>query len=224
MHIEPGLIDGPKIAFSLLTGGTAAAYGLSLAHDMIRRGQIARLAGGTLATTAAVLAFFQVLPHPPVGVSEVHLILGSSLFLLFGPAAAALGLALGLLAQGLAFAPTDLPQYGANLTTLLVPLFAMTTLARRIIPADTPYTALRSRQVLALSATFQAGIVAWVAFWAFYGQGISATILASVTSFGGAYMLVVLVEPLADLALLGAARRLRGRLPLRLFSPRLFAA
>jgi hypothetical protein len=37
-------------------------------------------------------------------------------------------------------------------------------------------------------------------------------------------MLVVLVEPLADLALLGAARRLRGRLPLRLFSPRLFAA
>jgi len=224
MHIEPGLIDGPKLALSLLTGGTAAAYGLSLAHDMIRRGQIARLAGGTLATSAATLTFFQVLPHTPVGVSEVHLILGSSLFLLFGPATAALGLALGLLSQGLAFAPTDLPQFGANLTTLLMPLFAMTALARRIIPADTPYTALRYRQVLALSATFQAGIVAWVALWAFYGQGISATTLASVTSFGGAYMLVVLVEPLADLALLGAARGLRDRLPLRLLSPRLFAA
>ena len=55
---------------------------------------------GTIATTALVLTFFQVLPHYPVGISEVHLILGSTLFLLFGAAPTALGLALGLLTQG----------------------------------------------------------------------------------------------------------------------------
>ena len=36
-----------------------------------------------------------------------------------------LALALGLLVQGLFFAPFDLPQYGMNVTTLLVPLFAL---------------------------------------------------------------------------------------------------
>ena len=50
--------------------------------------------------TGAVLTFFQLLPHPPVGVSEVHLILGSTLFLVLGAGPAALGLALGLLLQG----------------------------------------------------------------------------------------------------------------------------
>ncbi|KPX23586.1 Uncharacterized protein ALO71_02952 [Pseudomonas amygdali pv. dendropanacis] len=84
-----------------------------------------------------VFSFSEVLPHHPVGVSEVHLILGSLLFLLFGAAPVAVGLALGLLVQGLFFAPFDLPQYGMNVTTLLVPLFAVAALARRIIAPDT---------------------------------------------------------------------------------------
>jgi hypothetical protein len=40
-----------------------------------------------------------------VGVSEVHFILGSTLFLMFGAGPAALGLAAGLLAQGLFWLP-----------------------------------------------------------------------------------------------------------------------
>ena len=55
---------------------------------------------------------FEILPHWPVGVSEVHLILGSTLFLVVGAAPAAIGLAAGLLFQGLFFAPFDLPQFG----------------------------------------------------------------------------------------------------------------
>ncbi len=79
-------------------------------------------------------------------------------------------------------------------------------------------------QALALSTAFQAGVVAWVAFWAFYGQGFSATTLASVTSFGAAYMMVILIEPLADLAVLAGAKTLRDTSLARLFTPRLFAA
>jgi hypothetical protein len=61
-----------------------------------------------------------------------------------------------------------------NVTTLIVPLWAVAMLAKRIIPAGTAYVDLRYRDVLALSAMYQGGVVAWVAFWAFYGQGFGA--------------------------------------------------
>ncbi|MEC5344930.1 energy-coupling factor ABC transporter permease [Brenneria populi] len=213
MHIEPGLVDAGKIWLSYATAAGAATYTLKLAMDAARQHGLFSLAGRSLAATALVFCFFEVMPHHPVGVSEVHLILGSTLFLLFGAAPSAVGLALGLLIQGMFFAPFDLPQYGMNVTTLLVPLFALSALAGRIIKPDTPYVELRYRQALALSTAYQAGIVAWVAFWAIYGQGFSAENLTSVLSFGGAYLSVIIVEPLVDLAVLAiakTARRLRG--------------
>jgi hypothetical protein len=39
----------------------------------------AAVQGRSLATTAMVFTFFQVFPHVPVGISAVHLILGSTL-------------------------------------------------------------------------------------------------------------------------------------------------
>lgn len=209
MHIEPGVVAEGKIWLSYITAASAAGYTLNLAAKAMARSGPAALAVRSLAATALTFFFFQVLPHHPVGVSEVHLILGSTLFLMLGLAPAAIGLALGLLIQGTFFAPTDLPQYAMNLTTLLVPLFALGTLARRVIAPGTPYVHLRYGQALALSTTYQAGIVGWVAFWAFYGQGFTASNAAAVAAFGGAYMLVIVVEPLVDLAVLAAAKALR---------------
>jgi hypothetical protein len=213
MHIEPGLVADSKIWLSYVTATAAGGYGLKLAYDAIRERGVVSLVARAVATTAAVFSFFEVFPHYPVGVSEVHLILGSTLFLIFGAAPAALGLALGLLIQGLTFAPFDLPQYGMNVTTLLVPLFGLSALAKVIIAPDTAYVALKYRQALALSTAYQAGIVAWVAFWAFYGQGFSIDNLAAISSFGGAYMLVIALEPLVDVAVLAVAKafsRLNG--------------
>jgi hypothetical protein len=127
---------------------------------------------------------------------------------MFGAGPAAIGLAAGLLLQGALVAPFDLPQYGINVTTLLVPLWGVSLLANRIIPEKTAYVDVSYVQALALSTTFQAGIVGWVAFWAFYGQGFGAENMVSVGSFGFAYMLVILGEPLADLAVLAAAKTL----------------
>ena len=141
----------------------------------------------TVMTTVLVFFFFEILPHFSVGVSEVHFIFGSTLFLIFGAAPAAFGLALGLLLQGIFFEPTDLPQYGMNVTTLLVPLFAISALADRVIARDTAYVDLRYRQALSLSTAYQAGIVAWVAFWAIYGRGLGAENLSSIATFGGSY-------------------------------------
>jgi ABC-type Co2+ transport system permease subunit len=209
MHIEPGLVDGAKITLSYATAAAAVGYSVKLVPQTVREQGLVSFALRTAAATVLVFSFFEVLPHVRVGVSELHLILGSTLFLLFGAAPAACGLALGLLAQGLLFEPVDLPQYGMNVTTLLVPLFAIRALAERVIPGKSAYVDLRYGQALALSTAYQSGIVAWVAFWALYGAGFGAQNLASIASFAASYALVIVVEPLVDLAVLAAAKSLR---------------
>ena len=225
MHIEPGVVDGAKIVLSYATA--AASFGLAgkMALDTVRNdGGATALIARSVATTALVFGFFEILPHYPVGVSEVHLILGSTLYLIFGAGPAAIGLVAGLLLQGLFFAPFDLPQYGINITTLLVPLWAVSLLAKKIIPAKTPYVEVSYWQALSLSTAYQGGIVAWVAFWAFYGQGFGAQNLTAVTTFGGAYMTVILLEPLVDLAVLAIAKTLAPHAKNRLFYNRLHHA
>ncbi|WP_240493077.1 hypothetical protein [Kushneria phosphatilytica] len=81
MHIEPGVVTGAKI---LLSYGTAVgALGLTsrMALETLRHdGGAVALLGRSVITTLLVFCFFQILPHQPVGVSEVHLILGSHCF------------------------------------------------------------------------------------------------------------------------------------------------
>lgn len=208
MHIEPGLVDVGKIWFSHLTASAAGLYTLKSVRDELRVSAPASLLARTAASTTLVFSFFEILPHHPVGVSEVHLIMGSTLFLIFGVASAALGLAIGLLLQGLFFAPFDLPQYGMNVTTLLIPIFALSAVARKIIPQHSRYVDVTYVQALKMSATYQAGIVAWVAFWALYGQGASAENLTSIGAFACAYLVVIIVEPVVDLLVLSLAKLL----------------
>lgn len=223
MHIEAGVVDGAKLVLSYATGAASIGLACKLAYDAIRNdGGVAAFVTRTIFTSALVFAFFELLPHHPIGVSEVHLILGSTLYLIFGAGPASIGLALGLLIQGLFFAPFDLPQYGMNVTTLIVPLYAMSLIAKRIIPAHTAYKDVRYSQALALSTSYQGGIVLWVAFWALYGQGFTADNLANVTSFGAAYMTVIILEPLVDLGVLAGAKTLHQLSGSRLFQKRLY--
>ncbi|MFO6421602.1 energy-coupling factor ABC transporter permease [Hylemonella sp. W303a] len=213
MHIEPGLVDASKIFLSYATGTAAALYASKLAWEALKKDGPFSLLARSLLCVGLVFCFFEVLPHHPVGVSEVHLILGTTLLLVFGVAPAALGLAGGLAIQSLFFAQQDLPQYGMNVTTLLVPLFATHALVRRIVPEHLAYVDLSYQQAFKLSVAYQGGIVVWVAFWALYGQGFNAANLAQIGSFGAAYMTVVVLEPLVDLAMLALAKalhRLRG--------------
>ncbi|WP_371225669.1 energy-coupling factor ABC transporter permease [Roseovarius sp. 2305UL8-3] len=224
MHIEPGIVDGAKIVLSYATAAAAGGVAAKAAFDMVRENGALAFAGRAAIATALTFIFFEVLPHYPVGVSEVHFILGSTLFLLLGAAPAAFGLALGLLAQGLLFAPFDLPQYFINVTTLLVPLWLVREIANRIIAPNTAYVDLKYSQALALSTAYQGGVVAWVGFWAFYGQGLGAETMTSVLTFGAAYMLVIIIEPIADLAVLAGAKAARGMTGGALFNARLHQA
>ncbi len=225
MHIEPGVVDGAKIFLSYATGAAAIGIAAKLAYDTIRNdGGLASLITRTVISSALVFSFFELFPRHAVGVSEVHFILGSTLYLILGAGPASFGLALGLLLQGLLFAPFDLPQYGMNVTTLIVPLFVMSQLAKRIIPAHTAYKDVKYSQALALSTSYQGGIVLWVAFWAFYGNGFGAENLANVASFGAAYMTVIILEPLVDLGVLAGAKALHQLSGTKLFQKRLYHA
>ncbi|NCU20980.1 cobalt transporter, partial [Candidatus Falkowbacteria bacterium] len=94
MHIEPGLVTGTRAILGFAAAAAAGGYALTLGwHALREKG----LAPRCMIATAAVFAFFEIFPHYPVGVSEVHLILGSTLFLILGAAPATAGLALGLL-------------------------------------------------------------------------------------------------------------------------------
>ncbi len=224
MHIEPGVVDGAKMVFAYGTAAAALGYSAKLVAADLAKSDIVTFAARTVLATVGVFLFFEVLPHFAVGVSEVHLILGTTLFLLLGAAPSAIGLALGLLVQGMFFAPTDLPMYFVNVTTLLVPLFAIDALAKRVIPQGRAYVDLSYSHVLKMSGVYQGGVVAWVAFWAIYGQGVGAENLGAVWTFGAAYMLVVLIEPIVDLAVLAAAKTLRQSNLRGLFTARLYNA
>ncbi|MEO1000994.1 MAG: energy-coupling factor ABC transporter permease [Pseudomonadota bacterium] len=210
MHIEPGVVDGAKMVLAYGTAAAAGGYAVKLIADDLKTHSVPSLLVRAAIATLGVFVFFEVFPHFAVGVSEVHFILGTTLLLLMGAGPAAIGLAGGLLVQGAFFAPSDLPMFFVNVTTLLVPLFVIDALAKRIIPADRAYVDLRYSDVLKLSLAYQGGIIAWVAFWAFYGQGFGAENLAAVGAFGAAYILVVVIEPVADLAVLAGAKALKG--------------
>ena len=107
MHIEPGLVDGSKIFLSYATATAAVAYASHLAIDAIKKDGPVALLLRTALCAALVFSFFELLPHHPVGVSEVHLILGTTLMLIFGVAPASLGLAGGLLIHAIWLSPPE---------------------------------------------------------------------------------------------------------------------
>ena len=149
MHIEPGVVNGAKIGLSYLTSAAAIAFGLKLLiQRMFNSTSVLVTAVRCLITTIFVFSFFEVLPQYPLGVSEVHFIFGATLFLFFGAGATAFGLVAGLSLQGILLAPSDLPQLYINISTLLFPLFAVSYISTKIIPANISYHDLKYRQVI----------------------------------------------------------------------------
>jgi len=208
MHIEAGVVEGGKMVLGYATGAATMAVGFKMVWENVANYGIVSYLLKSLLATAIVFSCFEILPHYPVGVSEVHLILGTTIFLIFGIAPAAFGLMIGLLVQGLFFAPFDLPQYGINVTTLLASLLILHTVAGRVIPEGMAYKDIGYSQLLKLSVAWEGAIVSWVAFWALYGQGFGAENLSDILAFGSSYMLVVIIEPLIDLAVLAAVKTL----------------
>ena len=224
MHIEPGVVNGAKIGLSYLTGAAAIAIGLKLIiQRMSNNGSVSVTAVRCLITTIFVFSFFEILPQYPLGVSEVHFIFGATLFLFFGAGATAFGLVAGLSLQGLLLAPSDLPQLYINISTLLFPLFAVSYIANKVIPANIAYTDLRYKQVISLTGVYQGGIILWVAFWCFYGQGFNQETFYNVGVFSLAYSTVIGIECLLDVGLLAILKSYKKRTLPSIFNKRLIS-
>lgn len=206
MHIEAGVVAGAKMLLSYGTAAGVLGVTLKLAFDHFKENGILSLMVKSILATLLVFCCFEILPHYPIGVSEVHLILGTTILLVFGIAPAAIGLTLGLLIQGVLFAQFDLPQYGINITTLLASILVLNIAIKKIVPEKTAYKDISYSQMLKLSIIWEGTIVTWVAFWAFYGQGFGVENLNQVFSFGSAYMCVVLIEPFIDLTVLAGVK------------------
>ena len=224
MHIEPDIVSGAKMALAVATAAGVGTLTVKSVFESLKSELWVGFAFRVILATALVFTFFEILPHYPVGISEVHFIFATLLFLLLGLAPAAIGLSLGLLGQGLLFAPSDLPMYFVNVTTLLAPLFAVSLIARRFIPEGRAFVDLKYVDVLRLSAMYQGGVIAWVAFWALYGQGFTVSTLSVVSTFAVSYLVVIIVEPFVDLGLLAIAKKFRSTSFVGLLNQRLFTA
>ena len=207
MHIEAGVVAGVKIMLSYATGVAVFAAMAKEAYENIKNNSFMSFIAKSLLASILVFICFEVFPHYPIGVSEVHLILGTTIYLVFGLAPAAIGLSLGLLVQGLFFAQFDLPQYGINVTTLIASLFILDFASKKIIPKGIAYKDINYSQLLKLSVVWEGAIVTWVMFWAFYGQGFGAENIQNVLSFASAYMSVIIIEPFVDLAILAMVKQ-----------------
>ena len=224
MHIEPGVVNGAKIGLSYLTGAAAIAIGLKLlTQHMSNNRSVLVTAVRCLITTIFVFSFFEILPQYPLGVSEVHFIFGATLFLFFGAGATAFGLVAGLSLQGLLLAPSDLPQLYINISTLLFPLFAVSYISKKIIPPNIAYTDLHYKQVISLTGVYQGGIILWVAFWCFYGQGFNQETFYNVGVFSLAYSTVIGIECLLDVGLLAILKSYKKRSLPSVFNKRLIS-
>ena len=84
MHIEPGIVDDFKIVLSYATAAAAGGVGLAFVARAVRDQGLVSVAVRSLIAMVGVLIFFEILPKFPVGVAEVHFILGSTLFLILG--------------------------------------------------------------------------------------------------------------------------------------------
>ena len=97
----------------------------------------------------------------------------------------------------------------------------MSYISKKIIPSNSAYTDLRYRHVLTLTGLYQGGIILWVAFWCFYGQGFNQETFYNVGVFSLAYSTVIGIECLLDVGVLAMLKRYKKQSLPAIFNPRL---
>ena len=194
MHIEPSLVTGLKFVLSYFKTEGTLTGGIKLTLEALRQWGAIYLTERVILATLIAVTVFEILTHFLIRMSEVYFILGSAL-LFFGVAPAAFGLAARLLTQRLFFVLISLPQYFMHLTSLLIPLFVLSVIAKTVITPKTASVELSNCLALLLSTSDQAAIVGWVAFWAFYSQGFDAEAAASIGLFSIVYITQISWKP-----------------------------
>lgn len=200
MHIEPGYLADAKIA-----AANVAAIGLLAS-------QCGRLAKTPQAIARTLLAavFFTLLMqafHLPAGPSELHFVGALPIYLRLGFAPTLFGFALGLLLQGMLFAPADLVHLSVNTLSLALPLCLLHAAAGKR-PSDPDLGT-----ILRLDAVYYGGVTLMVGFWLTIGE--AATPFAAWAAFAASYGSVAIAEPISTWGIVRGLARLRNGAALR---------
>jgi len=192
MHIEPGYVASAKIVAA--NAAAVALLGSQSVHLLKQPQLIVR----TLIAGVLFTLFMQAF-HLKVGPSELHFLGAMPIYLSLGFVPALFGFAIGLLAQGLIFEPTDLVHLGVNTLSLAVPLMLVhATFGQRLAKLDV-------RSILKLDAAYYSGVTLMVGFWLAIGE--VATPFSAWLAFASSYAAIVMVEPIFTLLALQAIGR-----------------
>ncbi|MBS0345147.1 MAG: energy-coupling factor ABC transporter permease [Proteobacteria bacterium] len=205
MHIEPGYVASAKIVAA--NAAAVALLGSQSVHLLKQPQLIVR----TLIAGVLFTLFMQAF-HLKVGPSELHFLGAMPIYLSLGFVPALFGFAIGLLAQGLLFEPTDLVHLGVNTLSLAVPLMLVhATFGQRLARLDV-------RSILKLDAAYYSGVTLMVGFWLAIGE--VATPFSAWLAFASSYAAIVMVEPIFTLLALQAIGRRQDNAAVRFcFAP-----
>lgn len=193
MHIEPGLIAPAKVMAANVAAVGVVAWGLK---EQVKAFVAQPFLPVKTLLAAGFFSLFMQAFHMPVGPSELHFIGAMAMYLTLGFLPTLLGFALGLVFQGLAFEPGDLPHLAVNSLSLMLPLMTVHALYGRRLFADGARQTERFTLARAygLDASYHAGVVAMVGFWLAIAE--DATPFADWLRFAASYLIVVALEPL----------------------------
>ena len=186
MHIEPGSSKSQDL-LSYVTGfGASGLYALRAAWQLVEGAGFMPCGAQPGDDRAGALMFFEVLPHRPVGVSEVHLIPRTTLFLLFVHGAGSDRVGRRPAAARVVLRTLDPPQYGMNIRHAAGAAIQAAILSPTGSSPRTPLRSVAVPATLALSDHLSGGVVTWAGFWALYGQGFTGQTVQSIAAFGAA--------------------------------------
>ena len=192
MHIEPGLLAQSKLIFA--TGAAAVVFAPYVPTLLKSPALWLRTA-----LAAVFFSLFMQSFHLQAGPSELHFVGAMPIYLAFGFVPTLFGFGLGLLLQGMLFEPQDLVHLAVNTLSLAVPLLALHYSVGKKLKEVTLAT------VLKLDGAYYAGVVLMVGFW--LTQAEVAYSVADWALFASSYMPLVMLEPLATLAVLWTVQR-----------------
>ena len=187
MHIEPGFVSPAKVMIA-----NVAATGVLSYYSRKLLSKPFEIVKAVLA--AMFFSGFMQMFHMNVGPSELHFIGAMAIYLTLGFIPTLFGFALGLVLQGLFFAPVDLPHLAVNSLSLVLPLAAVHySIGKKLFDKSSGKT-LDWKTILKMDAVFYGGVVSMVGFWLMISE--VAVPFAAWASFASSYLVIVAVEPL----------------------------
>lgn len=196
MHIEPGFIPQAKVMLANVSALGVLGY---YARGLIRQ-------PSDIVRTVLAAVFFSLFMqsfHMQVGPSELHFVGAMAMYLTLGFLPTLIGFAAGLLLQGLAFTPTDLPHLAVNSLSLMLPLIAVhATLGRKLRDAAQN---VNWAAILKLDAMYYGGVTAMVGFWLLASN--VQTAFSAWFAFASSYLVIVAIEPVLTYSVVRLLKR-----------------